>query len=77
MYHSCHTHKLDQYLDTDDYTVHKHVEVLCSKTSSRYGTSFHNIMAVMSVHSRCRCCLVLTQKYNILEQQYCDPGGHW
>ena len=25
----------------------------------------------------CRRCLINTQKHNIQEQQYCDPGGHW
>ena len=24
-----------------------------------------------------RWCLVLTQRYSIPKQQYCDPGGHW
>ena len=39
-------------------------------------TLWLNIMTFIFL-PRCRWCLVLTQKYNIPEQQYRDPRGHW
>ena len=37
-----------------------------------------NLISVLNISlPRCRWCLVLTQWYNIPEQQLCDPGGNW
>ena len=58
---------------------HKSLRLACPKRRllfSPLSLNMHNMTLYLFL-LRFRWCLVLTQRYNIPEQQYRDPGEHW
>ena len=57
----------------DPVKVHNVNDKLCTTVMKQVAIHNHYDTCLSSLHR----CVVLTQRYNIPEQQLCGPGGHW